>query len=60
MRLKKWFGRRSESAAAPRLTIAPESHAGHAGYSVFEDGKRVAWGANQTAALAAYQVGRAA
>lgn len=61
MRLREWIGRRSaRRAAPPRLTLLPESHAGRAGVSVFEDGHRVAWGANETAALCAYQVARAA
>lgn len=61
MRLRELLGRRSARRAAAHVVILrPESHAGRTGVSVFEDGKRVAWGQNETAALCAYQVARAA
>lgn len=40
--------------------LVADSHGGHHGYAVFENGERKAWGANQDAAIAAYGVSRAA
>ena len=40
----------------PRPYLIPESHRGQHGYAVYFQGKRLAWGASETAAWATYQV----
>lgn len=52
--------RRHRKPTQPQPVLVPESHRGQSGYSVFEDGKRKAWGASESAAWAAFQVSRAA
>lgn len=54
------FFRRTRKVEAPRLTIIPEQHSGRTGYSIFEEGRRIAWGQTEAAAKAAYQVARCA
>lgn len=43
----------------PRVTMAPNSHAGRSGYSIYEDGKHVAWGSSPEAAKATYAIRKA-
>lgn len=38
------------------ITLIAQSHAGHSGYDAYIDGRRVAWGASQSAAVAAAQI----
>lgn len=60
MRISALLHRRRPTTEGPRVTLVPEQYAGRTGVSVYEDGRKVAWGANETAAVCAYQVGRAA
>lgn len=50
------LSRRRKPEPKPAPYLVPESHCGRHGYSVYLDGKRLAWGATETAAWATYQV----
>lgn len=44
--------------STPQPYLVPESHRGQHGWSVYLEGQRKAWGANQSAAWAVFQVSR--
>lgn len=48
--------RRSGKPAVRVITLIQQSHAGQDGYEAYIDGERVAWGATQSAAVAAARV----